>query len=167
MNMHTKLITSLFCLGAVTLSHAAEFDDSARVLRVIPQTEQINQPQQECHTEYVQVQQQQERGVGGAIIGGIAGGLLGHTVGRGNGNTAATAVGAVTGALVGDRMDNNNVGSNVSQQPVQRCQTVDHYITRTAGYAVTYEYQGHEYTSVLPRDPGGQLRLHISVVPRI
>jgi uncharacterized protein YcfJ len=167
MNMHTKVMASLFCLGTAALSHAAEFDDIAHVLHVVPQTEQVNQPQQECHTEYVQVQQQQDRSVGGAIIGGIAGGLLGHTVGRGNGNTVATAAGAVTGALVGDRMENNNAGTNVSQQAVQRCHTVDHYITRVSGYAVTYEYQGHEYTSVLPRDPGEKLHLYVSVIPRI
>jgi uncharacterized protein YcfJ len=93
---------------------ALVFEDSAPVSRVVERTEQVNQPQQECRNEVVQVQtQNEERGIGGALIGGVAGGLLGNTVGKGNGNTAATAVGAVVGALVGDRMQNNGNGNPV------------------------------------------------------
>lgn len=167
MNMHSKVIISLFCFGAATVSHAAEFEDSARVLRVVEQTEQVNVPQQECRAETVQVQQSQERGVGGAIIGGVAGGILGNQVGGGHGRTAATAAGAVIGALVGDRVENNNNGGGtVTERQVQRCRTVDRWETRVNGYAVTYEYRGHEYTSVLPRDPGDRLRLRVSLTPR-
>jgi uncharacterized protein YcfJ len=167
MNKQTKILISLFCLNVSAASYAAEFEDSARVLRVVEQTEQVNVPQQECRTEYVQVQQRQERGVGGAIIGGVAGGILGNQVGGGHGRTAATAAGAVVGALVGDRMENNNVsGGTVTEQPVQRCRTVDRWETRVNGYAVTYEYRGHEYTTVLPRDPGDRLRLRVALTPR-
>mgnify|MGYP001619314846 CR=1 FL=1 len=172
MNIHSKIIAPLFCLGAASVSLAAEFDDSARVLRVAEQTEQVNVPQQECRNEAVQVQQQsqrQERGVGGAIIGGIAGGIIGNQVGGGKGRTAATAVGAVTGALVGDRVENNNFSNNggvVTEQQVQRCRMVDRWETRINGYAVTYEYGGREYTSVLPRDPGNYLRVRVSLTPR-
>jgi uncharacterized protein YcfJ len=167
MNVHNKMIVSLFCLSASVIGHAAEFEDSARVLRVVERTEQVNVPQQECRTEYVQTQQRQERGVGGAIIGGVAGGLLGNQVGGGRGRTAATAAGAVVGALVGDRMenDNGNNGGVVTERPVQRCRNVDHWETRVNGYEVTYEYRGHQYTTVLPRDPGEHLRLHVSLTP--
>jgi len=174
MNMHAKVIASLFCLGTATVSVAAEFEDSARVLRVVEQTEQVNVPQRECRTEYIQVQQQsqrQERGVGGAIIGGIAGGIIGNQVGGGKGRTAATAVGAVAGAIVGDRIENNNANANtgggtITEQQVQRCQMVDRWETRTNGYQVTYEYRGHEYTTILPRDPGDRIRVRVSITPR-
>jgi uncharacterized protein YcfJ len=173
MNTRTKIIASLFCLGAAGISLAAEFDDSARVLRVVEQTEQVNVPQQECRNETVQVQQQSqrpERGVGGAIIGGIAGGIIGNQVGGGKGRTAATAVGAVTGALVGDRVENNNNGNVgnglITEQQVQRCRMVDRWETRINGYAVTYQYLGREYTTVLPRDPGENLHLRVSLTPR-
>lgn len=167
----SQIVVALFCFAAVSVSHAAEFDDTGRVLKVVEQTEQVNQPQRECRTEYVQVQQRperQERSVGGALLGGLAGGLLGNQVGGGNGRTAATAGGAVIGALVGDRMQNNNDGGAVttSEQPVQRCRMVDRWETRVNGYAVTYEYRGREYTSVMPRDPGDRIRLHVSVTPR-
>jgi uncharacterized protein YcfJ len=142
------------------------FLDSATVLRVVERIEKVNQPQQECRNEYVQVQSpNQERGIGGALIGGVAGGLLGHTVGKGNGNTAATAVGAVAGALVGDRIENDRNGGQPSQQMVQRCRMVDHFVSRVAGYEVTYEYQGRQYTSVLPRDPGARVEVQVTLSP--
>jgi uncharacterized protein YcfJ len=149
-------------------AQALVFEDSAPVSRVVERTEQVNQPQQECRNEVVQVQtQNQERGIGGALIGGVAGGLLGHTVGKGNGNTAATAVGAVVGALVGDRMQNDNGNAaQTSEQVVQRCRMVDRFVTRVAGYEVTYEYQGREYTTLLPRNPGVRLNLQVKLSPQ-
>lgn len=166
---HTA-IAIFFVLGSFSVAHAADFDDSGRVLSVAPQVEQFNQPRQECHTEYVQVQRapQQQRSVGGSIIGGIAGGLLGNQVGGGNGRTAATAAGAIAGAIAGDRIDNN--GQQFQQAPgeeaVQRCRTVDHWENRTNGYNVTYEYHGRTFNSVLPYDPGQRVRLHVAVTPR-
>lgn len=164
MAMQTKLIVSLLCFNAFSAAIAADFDDSARVLSVAPQVQQVNQPRQECRTEYVPVEHQ-SRGYGGSIIGGIAGGLLGNQVGGGNGRTAATALGAVTGALVGDRFENNRPA--ITEQPVRQCRTVDQWESRTTGYAVTYEYHGHTYTSVMPYDPGDRVKLHVSLSPRI
>jgi uncharacterized protein YcfJ len=166
MNIQPRIIVSLLALGAVQCASAADFDDSARVISVTPRVEQFNQPQQECRTEYVQVQQQQGRGVGGSIIGGVAGALLGSQVGGGSGRTAAAAVGAITGAVVGDRMENNNANAaGVQQQAVQQCRTVDHWESRTTGYSVNYEYRGHSYTSVMPYDPGERLKVRVSVTP--
>lgn len=154
-------------LGASSV-YAADFEDYARVINVTPQIEQINTPRQECRTEYETVQRPQERSNTGGIIGGIAGGLLGSQVGGGNGRIAAAAAGAITGAIVGDRVDNN--GNNgqpaYDSRPVRQCRTVDNWQSRTSGYAVTYEYNGRSYTSVMPYDPGSRLRLHISLTPR-
>lgn len=162
MTVKTKAMISLFCFSAIATAQAADFDDSARVLSVTPQVEQYNQPRQECRTEYVPAPQ--SRSAGGAIIGGIAGGLLGNQVGGGNGRTAATAVGAITGAIVGDRIDNN--GNAGGEQQVRQCRTVDHWESRTNGYAVTYDYHGRSYTSVMPYDPGDRVKLHVSLTPR-
>jgi uncharacterized protein YcfJ len=165
MNAHVKILASLLAFGTLMpAAHAADFDDYARVISVAPQVEQVNQPRQECRTEYVQVARQ-PRGVGGSIIGGVAGGLLGNQVGGGNGRTAATAAGAIAGAIVGDRMENNE--TVVEERPVQRCRTVEHWETRTTGYMVTYEYHGKTYTSMMPYDPGERIRLHVSFSPRI
>jgi uncharacterized protein YcfJ len=168
MKTQIKIMTAVFCIGAAAAAVASDFDDYARVVSVSPQYEQVNRPQQECRTEYVQVQRQQQRGMGGSIVGGVAGGVIGNQIGNGNGRTAATAVGAIVGAIAGDRMENNgNGGAVVEQQPVRQCQTVDHWQTRPNGYAVTYEYQGRNYTSVMPYDPGERLRVRVSVAPRM
>ncbi|MDB5762916.1 MAG: glycine zipper protein [Herminiimonas sp.] len=164
MNTRLKAVAFLFFLSVLAGANAADFDDSARVISVAPQIEQVNQPQQECRTEYVPVEQQTQ-GYGGSIVGGVAGGLLGNQVGGGNGRTAATAIGAITGAIVGDRIQNNH--ATVTQQPVRQCHTVDHWEPRTTGYAVTYEYHGRTYTSVMPYQPGNRIRLHVSLSPRI
>jgi uncharacterized protein YcfJ len=165
MKLKIKASVALLCLGSLSIAGAADFDDYARVVSVSPQYEQYNQPQQECRTDYVQQVQPQARGMGGSIIGGIAGGILGNQVGGGNGRTAATAAGAIAGAIVGDRMENNN--NVVTEQPVRHCRTVDNWQTRTNGYAVTYEYHGRNYTSIMPYDPGERVRLRVSIAPRI
>ena len=159
----------LVCATVAVPAAAADYDDFARVVRVAPQYEQVNYPQQDCRTEYVPVQrQEQARGMGGSIVGGIAGGILGNQVGGGSGRTVATAAGAIAGAIVGDRMENNNsYGPVVEQQPVRQCRTVDNWQTRPNGYAVTYEYNGRTYTSVMPYDPGERLRVRVAVTPRM
>lgn len=166
MNMQVRLAVAAVCFGVVSVAMANDFEDSARVVSVSPQVEQVNQPRQECRTEYVTTQRQPQRAMGGSIIGGIAGGILGNQVGGGNGRTAATAAGAIAGAIVGDRMENTGAnGAVVEQQPVQRCTMVDSWQTRTNGYAVTYDYRGHTYTSVMPYDPGQRVRVRVSVLP--
>lgn len=168
MKLLTKTSLSFFCIAAASFAQAADFEDYARVVSVTPQIEQINQPRQECHTEYVNVQRQQ-RGTSnaGGIIGGIAGGLLGNQVGGGNGRTVATAVGAITGAIVGDRMDNaDTYVSATEQQPVRQCRIIDSWTQRNVGYLVTYEYRGHTQSSVMAYDPGERVRLRVSLTPR-
>jgi uncharacterized protein YcfJ len=182
-----KIAAAIALLGVSATFHsaqAADFEDFARVINVTPQVEQINVPRQDCRTEYETTQRypvrerepERERSAGGAIIGGIAGGLLGSQVGGGNGKIAAAAVGALTGAIVGDRVDNNgnnnNYNNNYNSQPsyesrpVRQCRNIDHWETRTTGYAVTYEYHNRTYTSVMPYDPGSRLRLHVQLTPR-
>lgn len=166
MNRNTiGVIVAGSILAFAGVAQAADYDDYARVLSVSPQTEQVNQPTQECHTETVQVRSQ-ERGAGGAIIGGVAGGIIGNQVGGGNGRAAATAIGAITGAIVGDRIENNDRPANVRQEQVQQCRNVDRWVTRNNGFAVTYEYHGRNYTSIMPYDPGERMRVHVSVTPR-
>jgi uncharacterized protein YcfJ len=161
----TGVAVLLVGFSGLSAATAADFEDYARVVSVAPQVEQVNYPQQECHTEYVSVQRH-GRGIGGSIIGGVAGGILGNQVGGGNGRTVATAAGAIAGAIVGDRVENNQPNA-VEQQPVQQCRTVDNWQTRTRGYTVTYEYHGHRQTSVMPYDPGERLRVQVAVMPRL
>ena len=47
---------------------------------------------------------EEDKGIGGAIIGGVAGGLIGNQFGKGSGNAAMTALGAVAGAAAGQNL---------------------------------------------------------------
>lgn len=172
MKLQAKLLVSVLglCATPLVFAQAAEFEDFGRVVRVQPRVEQVRQPRQECKTEYVQVpvQQQQEHSAGGSIIGGIAGALVGNQVGGGSGRSVATAAGAIAGAIAGDRIDNNgrqNGPQQVQEQAVRQCRNVDAWESRTTGYEVTYDYRGRNYTSVMSRDPGKQVRLRVSVEP--
>jgi uncharacterized protein YcfJ len=167
MKLQAKLIISALALSALPLAQAGDFEDFGRVVRVQPRTEQVRIPRQECRTEYVQSQVQPQRSAGGSIVGGIAGALLGSQVGGGNGKVAATAAGAIAGAVVGDRVDNDgrNYAPQTQEQAVRQCRTVEAIETRNAGYEVTYEYRGHQYTEIMNRDPGDRIRLHVSIQP--
>jgi uncharacterized protein YcfJ len=172
MNTQAKLIVSTLFLSAMASAGAADFEDYGRVVRVSPRTEQISRPRQECKTDYVQVpvaQPQQERSAGGAIVGGIIGGVLGNQVGGGTGRSVATAAGAIAGAIAGDRADNGNrqqqQPTQVAEQAVRSCRTVNVMETRTVGYDVTYDFRGRNYTSVMSYDPGQRVKLRVTVEP--
>jgi uncharacterized protein YcfJ len=167
MKLQAKLMISALGLATLPLAQAGDFEDFGRVVRVQPRVEQVRTPRQECRTEYVQVQQQQQRSAGGGIVGGIAGALLGSQVGGGNGKVAATAAGAIAGAMVGDRVDNDGrgQGGGVQEQAVRQCRTVEAVENRNVGFDVTYEYRGHTYTNYMDRDPGDRIRLNVSVQP--
>lgn len=143
------------------------FLDRAQVLSSTPIYESINEPRRECWTEEVPgyYERASERSYSGAVLGGIVGGLLGKSVGRGSGRTAATIAGAATGAIVGDNIDNDGHRGPVYREPrvVERCRSVDNWTQRVTGYNVRYLYQGHEYGTVLPYEPGATLRVRVNV----
>jgi uncharacterized protein YcfJ len=151
---------------------ATVFQDNARVLRVSPRVEQVSSPQEECHMEIERVapaqNAQQGRSLGGAIVGGLAGGILGNQVGGGNGRTAATAIGAVGGALVGESVGtsmNNQAQYGPVDRQVRRCNVVNRVVERSGGFDVSYSYNGRTYNTVMPNDPGANLRVNVAITP--
>jgi uncharacterized protein YcfJ len=149
-------------------SGSAVYSDSANVLSSTPIIQQINTPKQECWTESVTTTQPQsgDHSYAGAVIGGITGGLLGHTVGKGGGKDVATAVGAATGAIVGDNVDNRSGGAPVTQtRQDRRCRNVDNWSQQVTGYTVVFRYQGRDFSTVLPYDPGRDVQLSVAVTP--
>jgi uncharacterized protein YcfJ len=157
------IIPAMLATGfAVPAMAEHEYFDEARVIAVTPQTERVNYPRAQCHTEYVR-ESVSSRSPVGAIIGGIAGGLLGSQVGKGNGRVAGAAVGAGVGAVVGDRMTSRETG--YTTRPVEHCATVDHWETVTSGYHVTYRYSGRDYTTFTDTDPGNTIRIKVAVAP--
>lgn len=153
---------AMYLVGSLALLSSASWaTDYARVISSTALVEQVPVTRQSCVTENVMVPPQHS--MGGAVLGGVAGGLLGNTIGHGNGQIAAAAIGAATGALVGDRMDNANQAGSV--RPVQNCQNITSYESRTVGYRVEYEYAGRRYSTQLPRDPGPQVPVQVTIDP--
>jgi uncharacterized protein YcfJ len=169
--------TLLIGLIAATVSvpalagHEDAYEDRGRVTAVTPQFERVNTPRQECRTEYVRESYYEapRRSNTGAIIGGVAGGLVGSRFGGGNGRIATAALGAGLGAVIGDRYDNNGRDSQgrerVVTRPVESCVTVDNWHQVPAGYLVSYEYNGRQYSTVTDQDPGRYIPVHVEVRP--
>lgn len=142
------------------------FSDRAKVVATVPAYERVNEPRRECYTEYRTYEEQSYRNgnnTAGAIVGAVAGGLLGSTVGKGNGKVAAAAVGAATGAVIGDRWnDRDGTYTTTRTEPVETCRMVDNFRDQVVGYDVTYRYNGRDYTTRLPYDPGEWLSLNVN-----
>ena len=144
---------ALFLLGT------AQAQEVARVVTSSPILQQVAVPRQVCQSQAV-VQQPQKSGAG-AVMGALAGAAVGNAVGKGSGNTVATALGVVGGAMLGDSIE----GQPAPQvHHVQSCSNQMFYETRTTGYNVVYEFNGRQYTAVMPSDPGPTVRLQITPV---
>jgi uncharacterized protein YcfJ len=163
--LNTTLATALLAASGAAQAGRGDADSftvRAKVLASAPVYETINEPRRECWTETVGYETRRESGhAGGAIIGAIAGGLIGSTVGKGDGRIAATAVGAATGAVVGDRMSTGGSRYESRPQQMERCQTYDNFRDVVSGYDVRYRFQGQEYSTRLPYDPGKWLTLNV------
>lgn len=102
------------------------------------------------------------RSPAGAIVGGVAGAILGGQIGGGSGNKAATAVGGIVGAVVGDRVANQEQSKGGTEQ-VERCRQVESSRAVMKGYSVTYRYNGQEFTTQLPYQPGETVRVRVGL----
>lgn len=144
-------------VGAVGAAPAAFAADYATVVSTTPVMAQVPVARQVCSqgSQYVQ----QAPSGAGAVIGAIAGGLLGNGVGGGFGRAAATGIGAVAGSVIGNQVEANT--NPVSEVPVQRCQVVNRYESRTVGYDVVYEYAGQRYSTRMARDPGQRFAVNV------
>lgn len=142
----------------------ARFTDTARVISSTPIYEQVNQPSRECWREQTgYVTQPADRSPAGAVLGAIVGGVVGNQIGKGGGRVASTAAGAAIGAITGDRIDNRDVGTVTRPVDEERCRVIDHWTKRVTGYDVVYRYQGNDYGTFMPYDPGATVRVRVTV----
>ena len=111
--------------------------------------------------------------------------MVGNQLGRGSGRggrTGATIAGAIIGSAVANEAGAGSARHRrpvhrpvhrpasrtvVETQPVERCRTVEGARSerRLQHYDVTYRYDGRTYTTRLPRDPGRQLELNVTLTP--
>jgi uncharacterized protein YcfJ len=146
--------------------------DYAAVTHVEPVVRQVRveTPRRECWDDTQTVETRphiSDPAVGGrTLLGGIIGGVIGHQFGSGSGRDAATIAGSVIGASVGYDSASRLYGDR-EEQVVQRCAVRydQQYEERIDGYRVTYQYNGREYTTRLPYDPGEKLRIRVAVAP--
>ncbi|HEX6945141.1 MAG TPA: glycine zipper 2TM domain-containing protein, partial [Casimicrobiaceae bacterium] len=127
----------------------------------VPIREAGTAPREECWNETVSGGGNGSQ-VAGTIIGGVAGGLIGHQIGSGRGNTAATIAGTIGGAAVGNEIGRRN---ERGEEVVQRCRQVAGYADRVVGFDVVYRFQGREFATRLPYDPGPSLPVNVTVAP--
>ncbi len=176
------IILGSACAAALGMAHpaAAEtFGDVARVISSTPIQEQVFQPRRECRTEQASGYQERREYVparpassgAGAVLGAIVGGVIGHQIDHG----AGTAAGAVIGSIVGDSAERDSGYERASREvlvertpvtrEVQRCRDVPQARERIVAYDVRYEYNGREFRTRLPYDPGQELPVNVDVRP--
>lgn len=173
--LYITLTATLLGAAAAQAGHPRERDgggffDYAEVVQVEPIVRQvrISEPREECWDEEVPVYQSGYRSATPTILGGILGGVVGNTLGKGDGRTVATVAGTVLGGSIGRDVGAANARRSGSATAVEtRCRQVADYREeeRVEGYAVTYRYQGEEYTTRMPHDPGERIRVHVDVQP--
>jgi len=143
--------------------------DYAPVTHVEPIVRQvrIETPRRECYDDTRYVESPNPNVGAQTVLGGIIGGVLGHQIGHGNGRDFATVAGAAIGAGVGYSNASRRYGSQTREEIVERCDVRYEHTTeeRIDGYRVTYEYNGREYTTRLPYDPGERIKVRVAVAP--
>ncbi|MFL6578141.1 MAG: glycine zipper 2TM domain-containing protein [Povalibacter sp.] len=145
----------------------------ANVVRTDPIVRQVRveTPRRECWDETRTVTENphiSDPQVGGrTLLGGIIGGVIGHQFGSGQGRDAATVAGVAIGAGVGYDSARRAYGTRQTDEVVQRCQVRydNQYEERIEGYHVTYAFNGREYTTRMPYDPGSRIRVRVAVSP--
>jgi hypothetical protein len=97
-----------------------------------------------------------------------------HQFGGGRSHGVGTVAGAVIGSALGHdaaqrQGEERGYRDNRSMRAIdsQRCETRydGRYESRVDSYRVSYQYHGRVYQTVLPRDPGQQLRVRVAVTP--
>ena len=182
--MKRKLIVlAVASVSALASTAFAEsFGDRARVVSAHPVYERIPVTREQCWNE--RSRGYEERRVtrtdtgapigAGTVLGAIVGGVAGHQVGRGRGNDAATVGGAIVGGLIGNQMERNNADepervTEVERVPVERnverCRKVDEVREATVGYDVRYEYNGRQFVTRMPNDPGRFVHVRVDLQP--
>jgi uncharacterized protein YcfJ len=116
----------------------------------------------------------------GTVLGAIVGGVIGHQFGSSSGGRDhGTAAGAVIGGLVGTMAERDAAAKAAQDAPpappavervpvtreVQRCSDVMDTREVIVGYDVRYEYNGRQFQTRLPQDPGPQMPVNVEVHP--
>jgi uncharacterized protein YcfJ len=177
--------------GGASTAFAQSYGDVARVLSSTPVYERASAPRRECYTEPVTSYEErgarrapeerpaQSGGIGpGTVLGAIVGGVIGHQFGGSSaGRDHGTVAGAIIGGIAGNQADRQSdpgyreasrdayVDRTPVTRDVERCNTVPDTRERIVAYDVRYEYNGREFRTRMPYDPGPQMPVNVEVRP--
>ncbi len=118
------------------------------VFRTITMREPITSREEIC---------EEDKGIGGAILGGVAGGFVGNQFGKGSGNAAMTALGAVAGAVTGQ-----NMTRGTKCYPRDRISYVEREKDVIDGYIVTVD-SGEEFRTKTRYHVGDRVRIRSTI----
>lgn len=187
-------VASALAAAAGTAAAQQVYGDVARVISSNPIYERGYGTRRECRTEQVTGYEERRSvrpapeeyrtssdsgGSGaGAIIGAIIGGVIGHQFGMSSaGRDHGTAAGAIIGGIVGSQAERDSdtgyrrasrdvaVDRVPVTRDVQRCGDVADGRERIVGYDVRYEYNGREFRTRMPHEPGPQIPINVEVRP--
>lgn len=168
---------------------AAGFQDTAEVISAVPVYERVSTPRQECSEEIERVSRPVHRDEvvyrdsrdvpaisGGTVLGAVIGGVVGRQFGNSSGGRdRGTAAGAILGGILGNQIERDSYrdgrvvhreyGRTVDYRPVTQCRTVSDYRDEVRGYDVTYRYNGRDYRTRMPYDPGRTMQVAVDVRP--
>ena len=169
--------SALALLGiASSLANAHGYRDEfdyARVTRVEPiyETTTYRVPRDECWNEEVPVRSSSApRSYTGPVLGAIIGGAVGNALGHHDVNKKVGAIaGAALGASVGRDVSNRNRDDydTVSYRDQRVCKAVSDTEAReeVVAYRVFYRYNGRDFVTRMPEDPGSRIRVRVNVEP--
>jgi uncharacterized protein YcfJ len=142
------IISSSFALADGQSVNMATITNVREIFRTITIREPITSREEIC---------EDDKGIGGAILGGVAGGFIGNQFGKGSGNAAMTAAGAVGGALAGQ-----NMTRGTKCYPRDRVSYVEHEKDVIDGYIVTIE-NGEEFRTKTRYHVGDRVRIRSTI----
>ena len=158
------IATAFLAMSASASAAVYDYDkvvSSRPVVRYVT----VRTPVRECwqDTEYYRGYEKRRGSKGSTIAGAIIGGVIGHQFGSGRGNDAATIAGTMIGASIG----HGPVRRVEYSRPVERCDTryQSRQERRIDGYDVVYRYQGQQYATRMPYDPGKKIKVRVDIRP--
>lgn len=172
--VRSAVIAALAAASSLASAYRDEGEfDFARVTRVEPiyETASYSRPREECWSEQVPVRSNYgQRSYTAPILGAIIGGAVGNALGHHEANKKVGAIaGAALGASVGRDIRDRNAANyeSVDYTDERVCQTVTdrEYREEVVAYRVFYRYNGRDFVTRMPYDPGARLRVRVNVDP--
>lgn len=103
---------------------------------------------------------------GAQVVGGILGAVIGSKMGKKEGTKV---LGATAGAIIGSSIGKEAAASPEPPAPGVTCRVENKMreFERQAGFRVVYLYQGEQFVTELPFEPGNEIKLKVEVAPVI